>query len=179
MGDNYEAILDRWPVVQQFSGVEIVLDTDRGIFVAKIEAEHIVSSETLTGVKEKIDRAFSFKEKAKKDKLTPIPVLRVESRDPYDHETIPTLEDVNILSLHAGNGNVIIQDSRGKKEQVTWGYGHFLVPMTSGEREDYDRLVRAKIAAENAFREFEEKFRIDGSLEDFARKTWKLPKGVK
>jgi hypothetical protein len=175
MSDNYGSILERWPVVQEdHRGKKIFLDTGEGCFVSKIEEEHFVSSDTLKGVKEKIDRALSFQEMAKKEKLDPIKVIR-KVRGTFEDRDDFTLEDVAIVALHAGNGNPIIKTSKGKKEQISWSYGSFLTPMTPEERGEYRRLYKANQDADKAFKKFENKFQILDKVEEYARKIWKLP----
>lgn len=174
--DNYGGLCDWWPKVTEYSGVQIYLDNERGNFVAKLEEEHFVSSATLEGVKEKIDRALSFKEKSKKEKLDPIPVVRISKSSTLDRFTgKDILEDVKIVSLHAGNGNAIIQDAKGKKHQISWGYSEFLKPLTPEEKEEYARLDKARREADKKFEEFHDKFLIRGKVDAYAREVWKLP----
>jgi hypothetical protein len=174
MSDNYCGIMDFWPKAGEHFGLSIFLDTGGGEFVCKLEEEYFVSAETLTGVKKKIERFFTFKEKTKREKLTPIPVVHIET-DKWDGGKLPTFEDVQVFALHAGNGNAIIKDSKGKKEQVSWSYSTFHKPMTEAERAEYVRLYIVYKTAEKAYSDYDEKFVIH-QLKKYAREVWHLPK---
>ena len=178
MSDTYVGIMDFWPEVGEHCDRKIAFDSGRGFFVAKVEEEHFVSSETLSGVKEKIDRALSFQEKAKREKLTPVKVVRVHKANILGRNSDEDLlEDVEIVALHAGNGNAVIKTSKGKKEQVSWGYSEFLKPMTDEEKAEYQRLDKARRLADKEFEEHLARFLIRGKVGEYAREVWKLPKG--